>query len=168
MAGRKVPDPGARDKGRHISAHSGTEGHREPTIDLGGSFTTDVSVSGSFDLKRFRLSSVGKLLRAIPIPTLLVDEKGRIAFANNPCSRLLPKHVDAEGSDFAVLFSSSRDCENEGQLIEKVLAQRVPLVTERIVGHPADRMLGRIHLRAVRVHKVRYILVVIEDLRPRR
>ena len=57
----------------------------EETIDLSALFTDDVSSSGSFDLRRSRLSPFEKLLQAIPIPTLLVR---RILY-DHPCQSSL-------------------------------------------------------------------------------
>jgi len=141
-------------------------GLAEATIDIGSMFTRDVSLSGSFDLRRFRISSIGKLLEAIPIPTLLVDELLEIAFANGAASELSPGEVDVEGSRFADLFASAQDRENGEQLIKGVLAQRIPLVAEVFLGPASNRILGRIHLRPVRLQKVRYVLAVVEDVKP--
>ncbi len=140
----------------------------EATIDIGSLFTQDVSLSGSFDLRSFRVSSVGKLLEAIPIPVFLVDEYLSIAFANGPGSKLLPKKVGPEETRCAELFASPEDGEHGKRLIQRVLTQRIPLVAEAFLGPAPDRMLGRIHLRAVRIQKVRYVLVVIEDVKPLR
>jgi hypothetical protein len=39
-------------------------------------------------------------------------------------------------------------------------------VAEALLGDLSDRMLGRIHLRSLRIQKVKYILVVVEDIKP--
>jgi PAS domain-containing protein len=168
MAANRFVSRGVADERGKDAAHSPTGGLAEATIDMGSLFTQDVSLSGSFDLRRFRLSSIGKLLEAIPIPTLLVDECLQIAFANGAVSNLLPNDVDVEGSRFAELFASAHDGENGEQLIKSVLAQRIPLVAEVFLGPAPDRILGRIHLRPVRLQKVRYTLAVVEDVRPLR
>ncbi|HMK34396.1 MAG TPA: hypothetical protein VK463_04960, partial [Desulfomonilaceae bacterium] len=73
----------------------------EETIDLGTLFVDSVSPTGSFDLRRSRLSSFGKLLEAIPIPTMLVDESYHIIFANRACNRPGIECGKIEGSNFS-------------------------------------------------------------------
>jgi hypothetical protein len=43
------------------------------TIDLDSVFTRDVTTSGSFDFRKIKNVTFGKLLEAMPIPTLLID-----------------------------------------------------------------------------------------------
>lgn len=166
MATDKFVKQDEANEGSAGSQYSVAGGLSEPTIDIGSLFTPDVSLSGSFDLRRFRLSSVGKLLEALPIPIFLVNEHLVIDFANDPGTKFLPNNTDAEGSRFGTLFANPHDVKKGEQLIKKVLAQRIPLVAEALLGDLSDRMLGRIHLRSLRIQKVKYILVVVEDLKP--
>ena len=50
------------------------------TIDLGGTLVTDVTVSGSYDLRHTQGTTVCKLLQVLPVPTLLINEMLRIVF----------------------------------------------------------------------------------------
>lgn len=138
----------------------------EETIDLSALFTDDVSSSGSFDLRRSRLSPFETLLQAIPIPTLLVDESCKIAFANRACKRATGKPETIEGHRFSVLFPNRADGEQAEELIQKVFHNRIPLVAEGTLGTDQIRMLGRIHFRSVRIQKMRMMLVIIEDITP--
>ena len=58
------------------------------TIDVNSLFTRDVSSSGSFDLRSVRASTFGKLMEAQPVPSLLLDESGKITFANQAWSKM--------------------------------------------------------------------------------
>lgn len=136
------------------------------TIDLSAMFADDVTSSGSFDLRRSRLNSFEKLLQAIPIPTLLVDKSCTIVFANHAAKRANGAAAAIGGHSFSVLFPNRSDGEQAEKFIEKVFQERIPLVVEAMVGKDQNRMLGRIHLRSVRIQKMRLVLVIIEDITP--
>ena len=138
----------------------------EETIDLSALFTEDVSSSGSFDLRRSRLSPFEKLLQAIPIPTLLCDESGTIILANRACKRVTGEPQKIEGQRFSVLFPNRADAQRAEELIQKVSHNRIPLVAEGIIGIDLIRMRGRIHLRSVRIQKTSMVLVIVEDITP--
>jgi PAS domain-containing protein len=138
----------------------------EETIDLSALFAEDVSSSGSFDLRRSRLSPFEKLLQAIPIPTLLCDESGTIVLANRACKRVSAESQKIEGQRFSVLFPNQTDGQRAEELIQKVFHNRIPLVAEGTIGIDLIRMRGRIHLRSVRIQKASMMLVIIEDVTP--
>ncbi len=145
---------------------SGPENSSEETIDLSAMFAVDVSSSGSFDLRRARLSPFTKLLQALPIPTLLVDKAYMIVFANRACKRATGKPGTTDGQRFSDLFPNQADGERAEELIQKVFHNRIPLIAEGMLGSDQIRMLGRIHFRSVRVQKMRMMLVIIEDISP--
>jgi hypothetical protein len=72
-----------------------SDGGATQTIDLGPFLTQDLYSTGSFDLSAMEGTSVGKLLDALPIPALLIDERHDIGFANQPWANgfwfILPK-----------------------------------------------------------------------------
>jgi PAS domain-containing protein len=136
----------------------------EETTDLSALFTNDVSSSGSFDLRRSRLSPFEKLLQAIPIPALLVDESCTILFANRASQRAAGQPKAIDGHRFSVLFSNRADGQRAEELIRKVFLDRIPLVTKGTLGIDGVKMLGRIHFRSVRIQKMRMMLVIIEDI----
>ena len=138
----------------------------EETIDLSALFADDVSSSGSFDLRRSRVSPFEKLLQAIPIPTLLVDKSCTIMLANRACKRVTGEPQKIEGQHFSVLFPNRADGQRAEKLIGKVFHNRIPLVAEGIIGIDLIRMRGRIHLRSVRIQKTSMVLVIVEDITP--
>ncbi|MGO9570843.1 MAG: PAS domain-containing protein [Desulfomonilaceae bacterium] len=151
---------------RKLAEPSEPGGLTEETIDLSAMFADDVSSSGSFDLRRFRLSPFEKLLQAIPIPTLLVDQSCVIVFANKACKWAAGEPGAIDGHLFSVLFSNRADGQQAEELIRKVFHDRVPLVAKGTLGTDDTRMFGRIHFRSVRIQKMRMILVIIEDITP--
>jgi PAS domain-containing protein len=141
-------------------------GLTEETIDLSAMFDEDVSSTGSFDLRRSRLNSFQKMLQAIPIPALLVDESCMVAFVNRACKRATGQYETIDGRGFSVLFPNRADGEQAEALIRRVFHDRMPLAVEGTLGIDEIRMLGRIHFRSVRIQKMRMMLVIIEDVTP--
>ena len=138
----------------------------QETVDLSGLFADTVSMSGSFDLRGFRVSSFGKLLDVIPIPAVLVERSHAIVFANQACKRIAEDRTVIVGSPFSALFPSKSASGKAHGLIDKVFGQRVPLLTEGIMGVEPRKIWGRIHFRSVRIRSERFVLVIVEDITP--
>ena len=51
-------------------------------------FAADVTQSGSFNITQFRKTSFSKLLHALPVPALLIDDSHHIIFANQACRKI--------------------------------------------------------------------------------
>ncbi|HTY24539.1 MAG TPA: hypothetical protein VMC85_15485, partial [Desulfomonilaceae bacterium] len=59
------------------------------TISLGDLFSKDITSSGSFDIRGgIWASTFGKVLQALPIPVLLIDERRFIVVANQAWAKL--------------------------------------------------------------------------------
>src|SRR5271157_508698 len=72
-----------RPKSEHAPVHiSGLTPERTETIDLNSLFSKDVTSSGSFDLRRVRFASFGKLLQVLSAPTLLIGRSHTISQFN--------------------------------------------------------------------------------------
>jgi hypothetical protein len=140
----------------------------QETVDVSGLFADTVSLSGSFDLREFRVSSFGKLLDIIPIPAVLVERSHAIVFANRACKRIADDHTVLVGEPFSSLFPNKSVSGKAHALIDKVFGQRVPLLTEGVLGIEHRRIWGRIHLRSVRIRQERFVLVMIEDITPQK
>lgn len=154
------------DRGQNLTEIEGAQSLTEETVDLSTLFISDVSASGSFDLRHSRLSFFQKFLEAIPIPVLLVDESCRVTLANRASRKVTGDRERIEGNHFKLLFPSSVDRQQVEKLIAKVFHNRIPLVAEGVVGTDQIRIRGRVHMRPIRVKDVRTVLVVIEDLTP--
>jgi nitrogen-specific signal transduction histidine kinase len=153
------------------------EGHlalgNEPTqtIDLHSLLTYDAGKSGVFDLSDISSTSLGKLLNALPVPVLLVDQWFCIAFVNHACEKLRINSKALKGSRFTDLLPNPDDATRAKtlesktmDLLEKTFADRKPQKAEAILEIEKHRIWSRLNLRSVRLASARYIMVIIEDV----
>jgi PAS domain S-box-containing protein len=134
------------------------------TIDLNNLFTRNVTSSGSFDLGGTLTTSLGKLLQTIPIPTMLVDGACTIVFANEAFSKLSASHENVLLGSFSALFPEPAAGASVETLIRDVFATRRPTTKDYVMKIGSRRMMGRLHLRPLRVGRRRSVLVIVEDL----
>jgi hypothetical protein len=140
------------------------EGVSEGTVDLTGLFSESVSASGSFDLGDLRLDYIGRLLEALPIPIFLVDPTCHIVFANKGCRRVNPYFESHPAKKFSSVFPDPTSGAKADLLIEQVLSHRMPLISDGVLGTESLQFYGRMHLRSIRTHKRRFVLVMIEEI----
>jgi diguanylate cyclase (GGDEF)-like protein/PAS domain S-box-containing protein len=134
------------------------------SIDIYGLFSADVTSTGSFDLHGVERTALGKLLRALPMLVLLVDESHKVIFSNGSTEAVQDFSDPLLGRPFLDLFPQSRHATLALSLIKKALLHRKPQVMEAVV-HLHDRKLwGRLHLRTLRMGPSRLLFVLIEDL----
>jgi diguanylate cyclase (GGDEF)-like protein/PAS domain S-box-containing protein len=133
------------------------------SIDLNTIFGEGLTTSGSFDAEGIKRTSFCKLLRAIPIPALLVDKSNKITFCNDACGRIIRNYEKLEGSDFSSIFPSPEKARTGYSLIEEVFEKRKAKVTELELHFDRSRW-ARVHLRPIRLAEQRSILVLLEDL----
>lgn len=141
------------------------------TIDVNSLFTRNVGVTGTFDLSGIGSTSFGKLLEALPTPTLVVDQWHLVAFANQACERVGLSPSVAQARPFADLISKPRDPERAKQLADRVdslldraFQTRKPQSTEAILELDQRKLWTRMHLRSVKIGRQRYVLLIVEDL----
>jgi hypothetical protein len=141
------------------------------TIDLQGLFAPDFSASGVVDLRSIGSTSLGKLLEALPIPVMLVDQWFCVAFANSAFSKISPDYTEIHGARFIDVLPSPRDeqrgrvlMEKTTALLERVFVDRKPARAEAILEIGSKRIWARMHLRSIRVNADRHIMVMIEDV----
>jgi len=140
------------------------------TIDFDGLFKTDLSVTGTFDLRTIQSTALGKLLDAVPIPALLVTERCQVIFSNKACEKLGGEDSAIVGSSFLDFLPHLEDDERSRVLatkaqamFQKALETRKPQQAEAILRIGEATMWFRLHLRCVRMVE-RHILVILEDL----
>ncbi|MEJ2717968.1 MAG: PAS domain-containing protein [Deltaproteobacteria bacterium] len=115
---------------------------------------------------------MGKLLHALPIPVVLVDHWQHIVFANQSCEKIGgADYRDIVGLPVTELIAAPTDSDKAQSLnartlslFEKAFTTRRPQKAEAIIEMKGMRTWCRLHLRAIRVGPVRYILVAVEDL----
>jgi len=141
------------------------------TIDLHSLFTYDAGKSGVFDLSDITSTSLGKLLDALPVPVLLVDQWFCIAFVNQACEKLRINSKAVKGSRFTDLLPNPDDATRAKTLesktmvlLERVFSDRRPQKAEAILEIGMHRIWARLHLRSVRLGSDRHIMVMVEDV----
>ncbi|MBI5251813.1 MAG: PAS domain-containing protein [Desulfomonile tiedjei] len=141
------------------------------SIDLITLFTSDVYSSGTFDLSAISSSSIGRLLDALPIPVLLIDQWFQVGFANRSCAKISTDYRKIRGVPFANLVPLPNDVDRAQTLTQKIQAlierafeTRRPQISEAILEIENNRIWARLHLRSVRIGLERHVLLIIEDL----
>ncbi len=134
------------------------------TIDFDAFFSRDISTSGSYDVKALTKGAFGKLLSALPVPTLLVDPYQTIRFANDATSKLAESMPDVIGAPFVSLFDGPSEMQTAIANLEQVFTDRKTRAFEASVRLGRQKLWCRIHMRAMRFRKDRSVLVLVEDL----
>jgi len=151
--------------------HSALGNEPTQTIDLHSLFTYDAGKSGVFDLSDIKSTSFGKLLNALPVPVVLVDQWFCIAFVNQAWEKLGINSKDVKGSRFTDLLPNPDDptraeilTNKTVELLERAFTDRKPQKAEAILEIGKYRIWSRLHLRSVRLTSDRYIMIIIEDI----
>ena len=134
------------------------------SIDLDSLFTKDVTNSGSFDLRHVGNVSFGRLMEAIPIPTLLIDATQSILFANHATEKFCTEASVLVGKHFSSLFDKSEEGLDAASTLKRVFSDRRTQIVEGVMRIGGNLRWCRIHLRAVRFKSQRSVLALIEDL----
>jgi len=134
------------------------------SIDLDALFTKDVTTSGSFDLSHVRNVSFGRLLEAIPIPTLLVDPSSSIVFTNRAVGKLAGDTPQLVGKAFSSLFAVPAESRRAESGLQSVFSNRRTRIIEGLVRIDSNFLWCRIHLRSIRFRNQRSVLAIVEDL----
>ena len=135
------------------------------SIELKSLLTKDVTVSGSFDIRsRIWATTFGKVVQALPIPTLLVEESLHITVANQACGRLAPAYEKIQGKPFVSLFEGPSSAIPAQSILEQVFSDRKPLVGEGAIRIDESLVWARVTFRPVRIMQERFVLVLLEDL----
>ncbi len=134
------------------------------SIDLKNLLAEDLTNSGSFDIQGERAAPFRKLLQALPMPALLVNESGRILFVNRSCRHIIPRYDAMQGRELWSFFSSAEAAAHARSLLSMVFATRKFKHLEAGLKVEGGSMWGRMHLRSIRLGSRRAILVLVEDL----
>lgn len=135
------------------------------TIDFTGLFTADITVSGSFDIRGdIWKTTFGRVIQAVPIPVLLVDQSIRVGVANDAWGRVCPEFKMIVGEPFRTLFPHDKVAAEMEELALTILSDRKPRVKQAVLKIANNVMWGRMTLRSIRIMSERFLLVLIEDL----
>lgn len=125
---------------------------------------TEVTSSGSFDATRFRTTSFSKLLQALPVPALLIDESHRILFVNHACHKISPCPEKLLGTPAPEMSHTAGAAEKIQSLLSDAFLTRKPQTCDAVLGSPREGVWGRLFFRPVRLEENRMMLLVVEDL----
>ena len=140
-------------------------GEATQTIDLGTLLTKDVTDSGSFDIRGdIWATTFGKVLQAIPIAALLIDNSFRVAAANQACGKISVQYESILRSSFSCLFLDTPSVGRAQAILEAVFNDRRPRQIETMLQIHEDWIWARITFRSVRIKAERFVLTLIEDL----
>ncbi|MFH0823602.1 MAG: PAS domain S-box protein, partial [Pseudomonadota bacterium] len=134
------------------------------TIDLAGLFQDAPPAHDTLELKGVEHTAFGKLLRALPLPAMLINKHHKVTLVNESCMRISPNHQDIVGRNFHSLFPNRSDSEKAQALIDNVLKVRKSKVMEGLLQVDEDKIWARTNLRSIKLGTERGILVLIEDL----
>ena len=139
------------------------------TLDLSNLLTSDLTFSGSFDIRGdIWATTFGKLTQALPLPALLIDQSCNIVVANQACRRISREYEKILDTPFSELFPDPPTARKVQALAEEVFANRKPKIGEGIIEIGEGKIWGRITLRSIRIMENRLVLVLVEDLTPQK
>jgi DNA-binding CsgD family transcriptional regulator len=136
------------------------------TNHLANLLTKDVTSSGSFDIRGdIWATTFGKLLDALPIPGMLLDESFNVAAVNQACGKITSRYESIHRTGFSGFFSFPSDGSNMRSILQEAFSTRKP----RVVATPlrleeTEAVWCRMTLRSIRIGNERFLLVLIEDL----
>ncbi len=134
------------------------------SIDLRSLVPEEVTVSGSFDFRKVKHASFGKLLEAISIPTFLVARSHTLTFANSAFFKMAGGNVNLKAVTFASLFPTPRAAREAQLLLERVFREREPQVRETKLRVSSGEIWGRLHLSTIRLSNQRMVMAQVENL----
>ncbi|MFC1833936.1 PAS domain S-box protein [Thermodesulfobacteriota bacterium] len=165
MNDKNNPDIDQLDEEESSEAEFLYEEDETETIDIHNLFSKDMTRSGSFDVRGgIWASAFGKLIQALPIPSLLVDTRYSIVAANQACGRISPDSENVQGSPYVHLFPDLASGQKGLAIAKQVFSTREPQSQEMILQIGNNRIWGRLSFRSIRIVDQRFLLVMVEDL----
>jgi two-component system, cell cycle sensor histidine kinase and response regulator CckA len=134
------------------------------TIELKGLLDPDFTSSASFNFTWIEEAAFGKLLDAIPVPALLVDDARHVVFANRAVGKITANYEGLVAAPFLSIFPDAQEAARAGALMDSIIADRKPKYLEGVITILRNRIWGKMHLRSIRVAEQRLILILVEDL----
>ncbi len=133
------------------------------TIDI-STLVPNLSTSVNHDFKEIETTSLGKLLEALPIPSLLIDVSRTIVFANHAWEHISPKYGSMLNRPFHDLFPNPSASRLVKSTVQKVFLTRKSQVVKGALQVDKRKMWGRAHFKFLRMGEETAILVLVEDL----
>jgi PAS domain S-box-containing protein len=135
------------------------------TIDLNNLLTEDVTRSGSLNLRDdIWGTTFGKVIQALPIPVLLIDQSHNILVANKAWGKIAAGYEKILGNPFTGLFAKHSVALEGESLIEKVFSTRKTATWKALLHIGNSKAWARFTFRPIRTKDQRFLLVMVEDL----
>jgi hypothetical protein len=132
----------------------GRLGGKSQTIpaDLTSLFTKEITDSGSFDIRGdIWATTFSKVLQALPIPALLVDQLAVVFQTNQAWERVIQDSTSIIGKGFSDLFSHEYSGQEAQSLIETILTDRKTRVTKAWLKIDNVEIWARMTFRPIRI-----------------
>ena len=135
------------------------------TIELDFLQAQHLTDSGSFNAREFDRTAFGKMLHALPLLAALIDESGKVLFANQVWDRLTTSECDKViSSSFFSLLAGRTAAQRAGSAAKESFVTRRPKTIEAFLKIGEQKRWGRITFRPLRFQEHRSLLILIEDL----
>ena len=135
------------------------------TIELTELFTRELTTTGSFDVRGgIWKTTFGKVIQALPIPTLLIDQSFHIVVANQAWGKISLKYEEMQHLLFSRFFPEASVARRVQSILEDVFSTRKPVVANGTLETGDSRIWARMTFRSIRVMEERFILILVEDL----
>ncbi len=134
------------------------------SLDLSRFTVDELSATGTFSFTGITRTWFGKLVQALPIPALLIDQSGIISFVNQCWERITTEHDELLGESLASLFPNAWAARGAQSVIQKVFSSRKPETYHAIIQVKETRIWARMHFRSIRMGESKSLLILVEDL----
>ncbi len=135
------------------------------SIDLSGLFTQELTASGSFDIRgEIWKTTFGKVIQALPIPALLIDQNLTVTIVNQACGRISDTYERAVGNRFPELVPHPASRQKVQDAADRVFVTRKPRILHATLQICQDSIYGRLTFRSIRIVHERFLLILVEDL----
>lgn len=135
------------------------------TVHLDSLFTRDVTSTGSFDIRGDIWSSTfGKVVQAMPVPALLIDEYHNVIVANEACGTISPDYEEILDAPFSGLFEDPATAQEGLDLLTEAFRNGSRQVGEGVLHIGKARIWARMTYRLIRIMDLRLVLLIVENL----
>ncbi len=156
---------GNKDRDRDTEISPELAALRQPleTIIMEGGFDRDVSETGTFYFAEVEATYLGKLLNALPIPGLLLNQQLEIIFANEATSSALVAKQLRGKNIVSILWTRAHGtklCE----ILQSVFIRDKGILIETSLRLPDEKVWCRLHARRIKLGHEKLLLILVEDL----
>ncbi|HMK36081.1 MAG TPA: response regulator [Desulfomonilaceae bacterium] len=133
------------------------------TIEL-APLMAELTMSGNFNPTEIEATSLGKLLQALPIPSLLIGPHDRIIFANVAWEQVSCSYENILRRPCHELFPNPSTARMVKSIVQSVFSSRKSQQTMGVLEIDKKQIWGRVHFKSLRMGGEQAVLVLLEDL----